>query len=57
MPIFSIVLLIFSLSNMGFPGTSGFIGEILIFISVFSLNSKIALLIFLSMVFSAIYSI
>jgi NADH:ubiquinone oxidoreductase subunit 4 (subunit M) len=57
MPIFSIIFLIFTLSNMGFPGTSGFIGEILIFISIFSLNSKIALLIFLSMLFSAIYSI
>jgi NADH-quinone oxidoreductase subunit M len=57
MPIFSIIFLIFTLSNMGFPGTSGFIGEILIFISVFSLNNKIALLIFLSMLFSAIYSI
>jgi NADH-quinone oxidoreductase subunit M len=57
MPIFSIIFLIFTLSNMGFPGTSGFIGEILIFISVFALNYKIAILISFSMIFSAIYSI
>lgn len=57
MPIFGIIFLIFSLSNMGFPGTSGFIGEILIFISIFFLNTKIALLILLSMIFSAIYSV
>jgi NADH-quinone oxidoreductase subunit M len=42
---------------MGFPGTSGFVGEILILISVFSINFKVALLISTSMVFSAIYSL
>ena len=57
MPIFSIIFMLFSLSNMGFPGTSGFIGEILVLISIFSLNNKIAIIISFSMVFSAIYSI
>lgn len=57
MPIFSVIFLIFILSNMGFPGTSGFIGEILVLISVFSFNFKVALLISTSMVFSAIYSL
>lgn len=57
MPIFSVIFLIFILSNMGFPGTSGFVGEILILISIFSINFKVALLIATSMVFSAIYSL
>ena len=57
MPIFSTIFLIFTLSNMGFPGTSGFIGEILILISIFSFNNKIALILAFSMIFSAIYSI
>lgn len=57
MPIFSVIFLIFILSNMGFPGTSGFVGEILILISIFSINFKVALLISTSMVFSAIYSL
>jgi NADH-quinone oxidoreductase subunit M len=57
MPIFSVIFLIFILSNMGFPGTSGFIGEILVLIAVFSINFKVAFLISTSMVFSAIYSL
>ena len=57
MPIFSVIFLIFILSNMGFPGTSGFVGEILILIAIFSVNFKVALLISTSMVFSAIYSL
>jgi NADH-quinone oxidoreductase subunit M len=57
MPIYAIIFLVFILSNMGFPGTSGFVGEILILIAIFSFNHKIAFLISFSMVFSAIYSL
>ena len=57
MPIFSIILLVFILSNMGFPGTSGFVGEILVLISFFSFNYKVAIILASSMVFSAIYSL
>lgn len=57
MPIFSSIFFIFILSNMGFPGTSGFIGEILILISVFNINTKIGIIICFSMVFASIYSI
>ena len=57
MPIFSVIFLIFILSNMGFPGTSGFVGEILILIGIFSVNFKVALLLSFSMVFSAVYSL
>lgn len=57
MPIFSIILLVFILSNMGFPGTSGFVGEILVLISFFSFNYKVAIILASSMVFSAVYSL
>ena len=57
MPIFASIFFIFILSNMGFPGTSGFVGEILILVSVFNINSKIGFLICFSMVFASIYSI
>lgn len=57
MPIFSIIFLVFILSNMGFPGTSGFVGEILVLISFFSFNYKISILLATSMVFSAVYSL
>lgn len=57
MPIFSVIFLVFILSNMGFPGTSGFVGEILVLISFFSFNPKVAILLATSMVFSAVYSL
>jgi NADH-quinone oxidoreductase subunit M len=57
MPIFSVIFLVFILSNMGFPGTSGFVGEILVLISFFSFNYKVSLILATSMVFSAVYSL
>jgi NADH-quinone oxidoreductase subunit M len=57
MPIFTSIFFIFILSNMGFPGTSGFIGEILIIVSIFNINTKIGIIISFSMVFASIYSI
>jgi NADH-quinone oxidoreductase subunit M len=33
MPLFSVFFFIFNLANMGFPGSSGFLGELLIFFS------------------------
>jgi len=35
MPLFSIVFFIFTLANMGFPGTSNFVGEFLIMVGIF----------------------
>jgi NADH-quinone oxidoreductase subunit M len=39
MPIFSVTFLIFTMANLGLPGTSNFIGEFLIFIGCFGINS------------------
>jgi len=39
MPIFSVCFIIFSLANIGLPGTSSFIGEFLIILSVLESNS------------------
>jgi NADH-quinone oxidoreductase subunit M len=55
MPLFSLIFLIFILSNMGFPGTSGFIGEVLIILAFVYCNNKIAIILSTSMVFSAVY--
>lgn len=57
MPLFSFFFLSFILSNLGFPGTSSFIGEILVLISVVSYNFKIAIFAASSMVLSAVYSL
>jgi len=39
MPIFSVCFLIFTLGNIGLPGTSSFIGEFLIIVGCFETNS------------------
>jgi NADH-quinone oxidoreductase subunit M len=41
MPIFSFHLILASLANVGFPGTSGFIPELLILIGVFNLSPSL----------------
>jgi NADH:ubiquinone oxidoreductase subunit 4 (subunit M) len=57
MPIFSIVFFLLVLSNISFPGTSSFIGELLILISVFEVNFFVAFLLILSIILTAVYSI
>lgn len=57
MPIFSVLFLIFSIANMGFPGTSAFVGEFLILLGSFSTNSLVSFFASTSVVLSAAYSI
>ena len=39
MPVFSVCFIIFTLGNLGLPGTSNFIGEILVLVGCFTINS------------------
>ena len=57
MPIFTLFLLFFILSNIGFPGTSSFIGELLVLLGIFQLNIFVAFLSAISMILGAAYSI
>lgn len=57
MPKFTIVLLIFTFSNMGFPGTMNFIGEFLVLLGIVQENFFCGILAALSTVLSAVYSI
>jgi len=57
MPIFAAFFLFFSFSNIGFPGTGNFIGEILIFIGIFEVSYFTALICLLSTVGTTAYSI
>jgi NADH-quinone oxidoreductase subunit M len=57
MPIYSMFLFFFTLANMGFPGTSNFIGELLILVGIFEKNSIIMLFAGTGIVLSATYSI
>lgn len=57
MPIFSILLLFFTFSNIGFPGTSSFIGEFLVLTGLFQFSPISTFLSAFSMILGAGYSI
>jgi len=57
MPLFVIFFMFFSFANIGFPGTSSFIGEFLILIGIFQLNILITIFSMSGVVLSAAYSI
>ena len=56
MPLFAILLFILILGNISFPGTSGFIGELLILLGVFETNIFVAVISTFSIILTAIYS-
>ncbi|MBF0093491.1 MAG: NADH-quinone oxidoreductase subunit M [Alphaproteobacteria bacterium] len=43
MPVYALVFMVFTLGSVGLPGTSGFIGEFLVLLGVFQVNSWVAL--------------
>jgi NADH-quinone oxidoreductase subunit M len=55
MPMYATVFMLFMLASVGLPGTSGFVGEILVLIGVFQINSWVALLASTGMVLGAAY--
>lgn len=57
MPLFSVFFLLGCLANLGLPGTSNFIGELLIFCSLLQKNKIIFLFVLSSVVLAAIYSL
>lgn len=57
MPIFSSIFLFFSLSNLGLPGTSSFVGELLILLGSFLQNSLVSILGTCGIFFGSLYSI
>lgn len=57
MPLFAIVFLFFTLSNVSLPGTSNFIGEILVLAGTFNVHFIGALVGCVGAIFGAIYAI
>lgn len=57
MPLYGIVFLCFTMSNISFPGTSSFIGEFLILVGSFKVNSTITFLASISVVIGGAYSL
>nr|YP_010338817.1 NADH dehydrogenase subunit 4 [Glaucosphaera vacuolata]UNJ18767.1 NADH dehydrogenase subunit 4 [Glaucosphaera vacuolata] len=57
MPLFSVFFLFFSFANLGFPGTSSFVGEFTVLLGVFFSQISACFFAALSMVLAAAYSI
>ncbi|MCC0031699.1 MAG: NADH-quinone oxidoreductase subunit M [Brucellaceae bacterium] len=57
MPKYAVVFLIFTMANVGLPGTSGFIGEFLTLLGVFKVNSWVAFFATTGVVLSAAYAL
>ena len=55
MPAFAALLMLFSLANLGMPGTSGFIGEILVIVGALKVNFWVSLLGSTGMILGAAY--
>ncbi len=57
MPKYAVVFLIFTMANVGLPGTSGFIGEFLTLLGVFQVNTWVALFATTGVILSAAYAL
>jgi NADH-quinone oxidoreductase subunit M len=57
MPLYAAAFMVFTLANVGLPGTSGFIGEFLALIGTFQVNTWVATLATLGVILSAAYAL
>lgn len=57
MPLYSFSFMIFILASLGLPGTSGFVGEFLVLLSIFSVNTYFAVFATTGVVLAATYSL
>jgi NADH-quinone oxidoreductase subunit M len=57
MPIFATFFLIFSMSNVGLPGTAGFVGEFMVIMSAFQAHFMVALVAACTLILSAAYTL
>ena len=57
MPAYALAFMIFTMANVGLPGTSGFVGEFLTLIGVFQVNTWVAFLATTGVILSAAYAL
>jgi NADH-quinone oxidoreductase subunit M len=57
MPLYAAVFMVFTLANVGLPGTSGFVGEFLALIGTFKVQIAVATLATLGVILSACYAL
>ena len=57
MPLYAFVFMLFTLANVGLPGTSGFVGEFLTTIGTFQVNTWVATFATFGIILSAAYAL
>ena len=57
MPLYAVALMVFTLANVGLPGTSGFVGEFLTLVGAFKANSWVAFFATTGVILSAAYAL
>ena len=57
MPVYAALFMVFTLANVGLPGTSGFVGEFLVLVGVFQVNTLVAALATTGIILSAAYAL
>ena len=57
MPIYAAVFMVIGLANVGLPGTSGFVGEFLVLVGIFQVDTWVAFLATTGIVLSVAYTL
>jgi NADH-quinone oxidoreductase subunit M len=57
MPLYALVFMVFTLANVGLPGTSGFIGEFLTLLGAFKAKTWVAFIATSGVILSAAYAL
>jgi len=57
MPVYAAVFMLFTMANVGLPGTSGFVGEFMTLLGTFRVNITVATLATLGVILSACYAL
>jgi NADH-quinone oxidoreductase subunit M len=57
MPVYAVVFMVFTMANVGLPGTSGFVGEFLTLLGAFKANPWVALVATTGVILSAAYAL
>jgi NADH-quinone oxidoreductase subunit M len=57
MPFYAAVFMLFTMANVGLPGTSGFVGEFLTLIGTFKVNTGVAFIATIGVILSACYAL
>jgi len=57
MPLYAFCFMVFTMANVGLPGTSGFVGEFLALTGAFQVNTWLALFAAIGVILSAVYAL